>query len=283
MSYCNFHDELFNWNVSVLPLNSHGTDLCSRWFFVNNFSLQRYNAVPVRTALLSFGFFFVLVCLLQTLFVPMLFIRSYAALDVCALFVPQFSNQIACLNKKHFSDIYMSISFITATIAAKFRNLHDQRFWRNAKFTFMRFFVHRLIENFLWFLVGKQSDKPSDTSSSSFDEQTALRIAAFWRGKNIEKSSRSFVEMKPEIKKFSLLQMHFDGWKCCFLHGQLKEEISMSEGKKNLIKISFSAFFFVLFWNSHKNRDERSELAKVKHKKKMNWRNFKLLWRLVLV
>jgi hypothetical protein len=50
--------------------------------------------------------------------------------------------------------------------------------------------------------------------------------------------------MKPEIKKFSLLQMHFDGSKCCFfVHGQQKEKISISEGKKNLIKISFSALF----------------------------------------
>lgn len=78
--------------------------------------------------------------------------------------------------------------------------------------------------------------------------------------------------MKPEIKKFSLLQMHFDGWKCCFLHGQLKEKISMSEGKKNLIKISFSAFFCALLKLPQKIG--MSDPSKQKLSVERNWKAF---------
>lgn len=64
-------------------------------------------------------------------------------------------------------------------------SLQPQRFWWNAKFTFMGIF--RRLRN-QWFLVGRKSDEPSDTSPS-FNEQTALRIAPFV-GAQIESFTR---------------------------------------------------------------------------------------------
>lgn len=88
--------------------------------------------------------------------------------------------------------ILMFISFITAAAAAKFCNSHDQHFWWNANCW------PDSIESSLWFLVSTHSDKPSNTSSS-FNKQTALRIAPFWKGK-IEKSSLSRRDENQKLK-----------------------------------------------------------------------------------
>lgn len=61
------------------------------------------------------------------------------------------------------------------------RRTHHQHFWWNAKFSFMVIGFFFLPIEASVILVGRNSDKPSD--STSFNEQTALRIAQFRRRK----------------------------------------------------------------------------------------------------
>lgn len=109
---------------------------------------------------------------------------------MCSFFfrVPVWQSKIAFRiwneTSPRFSPFLMSISFITTATAAKFCNSHDQRVSDGTqKFTFMDFFSDCADWEISVILVGKHSDKPSDTSSS-FNEQTALRIAP-WERENI--------------------------------------------------------------------------------------------------